>query len=79
MADDDSGKFDAVQFGRLIEGFDNLKKSVDNLNSNITTISNDVASLKDTRSKGWGILTGVTLAAGSAGSMAHTVIEKLMK
>jgi hypothetical protein len=69
---DDSGKFDAVQFGRLIQ-------AVETLTVTIRDLQIDVSSLKETRSRGWGILAGVTLAAGSAGSAIHSIAEKLLK
>jgi hypothetical protein len=69
---DEPNKFDAVQFGRLIQ-------AVETLTTTIKELQTDVNSLKETRSRGWGILTGVTLAAGSFGSIAHSVIEKISK
>ena len=65
-------RFDAVQFGRLIE-------SVERLTTSVKTLSDDIESLKDTRSKGWGILTGVALAAGGIGSISHTIAERILK
>ena len=65
MSDEDqgskTGKFDAVQFGRLIESVENLKTSVEGMRT-------DVSSLKETRSKGLGILIGVSGVAGGLGS-----------
>jgi hypothetical protein len=68
----DEEKLNPVQFGRLIQ-------SVETLSMEIRTLKTDIESLKDTRSKGWGILTGVTLAAGGLGSLSHSLIEKLLK
>ena len=75
--------FDAVQFGRLIQSVNNLNESLNlfrtELNSSISTIQSDVDSLKATRDKGWGILTGVGLVAGGLGSASHAWIDKLFK
>ena len=69
MSDD---RFDAIQFGRLIE-------SVERLTISVKILSDDIDSLKETRSRGWGILTGITLAAGSVGAVAHSVVDKILK
>ena len=69
MSDD---RFDAVQFGRLIE-------SVERLNTSVKLLSDDIESLKDTRSRGYGILAGVSLVAGSVGAFGHTVLERIIK
>lgn len=69
MADE---HFDAVQFGRLIQ-------SVETLTQEVSGMRSDVNSLKDTRSKGWGILTGVAMVGGGLGSFGHSMFEKLIK
>lgn len=67
-----SDNLDPVEFGRLIQ-------SVDNLTITVNEIKTDVASLKETRDRGWGILAGITLVAGGLGASAHTLFERLFK
>lgn len=65
-------RFDAVQFGKLIQSVETLTDSIDSLKS-------DIDSLKETRSKGFGILTGICLVAGGIGSVSHIILEKVLK
>ena len=72
MAGEQNHNMDPVQFGRLIQ-------SVETLTSTINSLRLDVDSLKETRSRGWGILAGVSLIAGGMGSASHAIIDKLLK
>ena len=68
----DENKFDAVQFGRLIQSVETLTTSVNLLKVNID-------SLNDTRSKGYGILFGVSLVAGGIGASMHQLVDRFLK
>lgn len=61
-----------VQFGKLIGTMDQLESSV-------RILSTKVDNLMETKNRGIGILSGVTLAGGAVGALLHKIGETLFK